>query len=98
MRLRRHSPPLLERFAMHFLPVRPTDSTRSFFDLRTLIKIDLVVEGAGLSAGDLLSRASPIALTEDSVILPILSAEDVVLTRLVWYHETGEIGAINGTI
>ena len=82
-------PILLERLATHFLPALPIDGVWSFLDPKTLIKIDMMTKLDGLSIRESLFRASPVLLTENGVTFPILSAEDVVLTRLAWYRETG---------
>ncbi len=61
----------------------------SWLDPQTLIKVDLVAPPPPFQAEHLLARARLLPLTEQGFQMPVLSAEDVLLTRLFWYQVTG---------
>ncbi|HEV2236346.1 MAG TPA: hypothetical protein VGR57_06750 [Ktedonobacterales bacterium] len=62
---------------------------RSLLDPHTLVRVDLLKVQAGFSVADLIARSRPITLAE-GLALPVLTAEDLLLTRLWQYHATGE--------
>ena len=70
-------------------PVVGFPEVAHWLDPHTLIKVDLVAAPFPLSSAWLLHRAAAIPVTEDGFTLPVLTAEDVVLTRLQWYRATG---------
>jgi hypothetical protein len=73
-----------------FLPGRRVSGGYSVLDPRTLVKVDLSHAKADVPADLLFSRARTVELTDEGFAVPVLSAEDLVLTGLRWYEATGE--------
>lgn len=96
---RDHVKPLLERFAPDFYLdetaiVRAIDSRRSFnmIHLATMFKVDIFVAKERAFDRALLDRGTSHAIVRSPERRAIVaSAEDVVLAKLSWYREGGEV-------
>ena len=61
----------------------------ALLDRRTLVKVDLVTPPPPLDGSAWLARTRDLLLFEPDGRVPVLSPEDVVLSRLHWYVATG---------
>lgn len=75
--------------ASDFLIGRAPSGGGTLLDRRTLVKVDLVTPPAQLDGSAWLARARDLLLFDPDGRVPVLSPEDVVLSRLHWYVATG---------
>ena len=80
---------LYQHLAASWIPLPPTLSTWSLIDPATLVKVDLMTTHGRMPIEPLIARHQPTLVTDEGEIIDVLSAEDVLLTRLAWYQEQG---------
>lgn len=71
------------------LPSPDSPLLASWLDPHTLIKVDRLMAAPPFPLDHLLARAQEVTLTEQGFLFPVLTPEDVLLTRLQWYATTG---------
>jgi len=71
-----------------WLPLSCSSTQWSLVDPSTLVKVDLMTTHGRIPTDLLIDRRRSLQITDDEAIT-VLSAEDVVLTRLAWYHDQG---------
>jgi hypothetical protein len=80
---------LYQQLAASWLPLPPTPTQWSLIDPSTLVKVDLMTAQGQIPIDPLIARRQPMPITDESEGITVLSAEDVLLTRLAWYQDQG---------
>jgi hypothetical protein len=80
---------LYRHLATSWMPLPPTSTTWSLIDPATLVKVDLMTTHGRIPIAPLIAQQHPICVTDGGEMIAVLTAEDVLLTRLAWYQEQG---------
>jgi hypothetical protein len=78
---------IFEHLATSWLPLSSSHACRSLIDPSTLIKVDLMTTQGRIALDPLLARRQSIPFSDAGDTVSMLSAEDVLLTRLAWYQD-----------
>ena len=79
---------LFQRFSQIWIPISCNSLVWSVIDPMTLVKVDFMTTHGQIPCPSLLARRQRFMIDEEE-FLDVLSAEDVILTRLAWYHQQG---------
>ena len=80
---------LYQHLAAAWMPLPPLPTTWSLIDPATLVKVDLMTTHGRIPIAPLIARRQPTLVTDAGETIAVLSAEDVLLTRLAWYQDQG---------
>jgi hypothetical protein len=79
---------IYQQLATSWLPLSSSVACRSLVDPATLVKVDLMTTQGRVPIDPLIVRHQPVLIDTEATI-NVLSAEDVLLTRLAWYQDQG---------